>query len=102
MLLLDPTIEAGTPLWYGYRNWEKTPGVATVDYPKGPLRKTMFDDFIYWAKKTSLKPAPSPSTNSSQASSITTTKPGSYAHVPVKTLLHLVCAEWLTYVYISS
>jgi hypothetical protein len=84
VLLLDPTIKEGTPLWYGYRNWEPTPGLRDGTMPPGPPRDSLFNDFIYWAKKTNPLHAPSPN------------KPASIAHLPIQALLHLVCAEWLT------
>lgn len=84
VLLLDPTIKEGTPLWYGYRNWERTPGLRDGAIPPGPPRDSLFNDFIYWAKKTN--PLNEPSSN----------KPASIANLPIQTLLHLVCAEWLT------
>jgi hypothetical protein len=82
--LLDPTIKEGTPLWYGYRNWEPTPGIRDGAIPTGPPRKSVFDDFIYWAKKTN--PLSASSSN----------KPASITHLPIQALLHLVCADWLT------
>jgi hypothetical protein len=84
VLLLDPTIKEGKPLWYGYRNWEPTPGISDGTIPAGPPRESLFDDFIYWAKKKN--PLNAPSSN----------KPASIAHLPIQALLHLVCAEWLT------
>jgi hypothetical protein len=84
VLLLDPTIKEGTPLWYGYRNWEPTPGIRDGTIPPGPPRDTLFNDFIYWAKKAN--PLNAPSSN----------KPASIVHLPIQALLHLVCAEWLT------
>ncbi|KAF4625606.1 hypothetical protein G7Y89_g12558 [Cudoniella acicularis] len=87
VLLLDPTIKEGQPLWYGYRNWEETPGVGTTEYPPGPPRDSLYNDFIFWAKKT--KPPQYAKSHSSKKQTLP-------AHVPVETLLHLICAEWLT------
>ncbi|KAL5329238.1 hypothetical protein ACEPPN_002748 [Leptodophora sp. 'Broadleaf-Isolate-01'] len=85
VLLLDPTIQKGTPLWYGYRNWEPTPGINTPSIPAGPHRTSLFQDFIYWAKKSPpsqlMNPSSSPKTNT---------------HMPMQTLLYLICSEWLT------
>ncbi|KAF4630012.1 hypothetical protein G7Y89_g8127 [Cudoniella acicularis] len=80
VLLLDPTVREGQPLWYGYSNWEETPGVGEKQYPSGPPRDSLFNDFIYWAKKTS-------SFKNKQDLSV---------YSPIQTLLHLICAEWLT------
>ncbi|KAG4442679.1 hypothetical protein IFR05_001864 [Cadophora sp. M221] len=85
VLLLDPTIQKGTPLWYGYRNWEPTPGVNTSGAPAGPHRTSLVEDFIYWAKK----PPPSQLINPSPSSTVNT-------HMPMQTLLYLICSEWLT------
>ncbi|KAH9216456.1 hypothetical protein DL95DRAFT_460309 [Leptodontidium sp. 2 PMI_412] len=85
VLLLDPTIQIGTPLWYGYRNWEPTPGINTHGTPAGPHRTSLFQDFIYWAKKS----PPSQLMNPSSSPKINT-------HMPMQTLLYLICSEWLT------
>jgi hypothetical protein len=89
ILLLDPTIQEGYPLWRGYRNWEATPPVEvnpplTRRPPEGPQQKTFFDDFIFWACR------PQAFAHSATADSSSAT------HVPVQALLHLICAEWLT------
>ncbi|KAH7419032.1 hypothetical protein BKA64DRAFT_2683 [Cadophora sp. MPI-SDFR-AT-0126] len=86
VLLLDPTIQKGTPLWYGYRNWEPTPSMNSPDTPAGPPRKTLFEDFIYWAKK-----APA-----CQLTNISSTPNKTKADMAMQTLLYLICAEWLT------
>jgi hypothetical protein len=83
VLLLDPTIKEGTPLWYGYCNWEATPGINADTTLVGPPRDSLSNDLIYWAKKpdafrTSLLNDPALTT-----------------YVPVQALLHLVSAEWL-------
>lgn len=81
VLLIDPTIKAGTPLWYGYRNWEDTPSYKVDKLPKPPPRDTFFNDLVYWAQK-----------HESFVSRYATPS----AHLPIITLLHLICAEWLT------
>ncbi|KAK0129890.1 hypothetical protein ONS96_000436 [Cadophora gregata f. sp. sojae] len=85
VLLLDPTIQKGTPLWYGYRNWEPTPSMKSPDIPAGPQRKSLFEDFIYWAKK-----APA-----SQLTNLSITSSKSRTDMPMQTLLYLICADWL-------
>ena len=81
---MDPTIKAGYPLWYGYRNWEETPSMHETRLPDGPPRTSFYNDLVYWAqKKDGFK-------------SSSTTTPTSNSHIPVQALLHLVCAEWLT------
>ena len=85
VLLLDPTIQKGTPLWYGYRNWEPTPSMNSPSIPAAPPRKSLFEDFVHWAKKA---PA-SQFTNLSSSTNTTKTD------MPLQTLLYLICAEWL-------
>jgi hypothetical protein len=83
VLLVDPTIKEGAPLWYGYRNWEATPGI-NENTPPGPPRDSLYNDLIYWAQRPdAFKKAHSDNSTSN-------------VHVPVQALLHLVCAEWLT------
>ncbi|KAJ9654951.1 hypothetical protein H2201_008907 [Coniosporium apollinis] len=84
VLLLDPTIKEGVPLWCGYRNWESTPSIKIKEKPPRPPRDSFFNDFIYWAQR----PGSFGSTPSSS--------PASNIHIPIQALLHLVCAEWLT------
>ncbi|PVH89938.1 hypothetical protein DL98DRAFT_476438 [Cadophora sp. DSE1049] len=85
VLLLDPTIQKGTPLWYGYRNWEPTPSMNSPNIPAGPQRKSLFEDFIYWARK-----APA-----SQFTNLSSTPNKAQTDMPMQTLLYLICAEWL-------
>jgi hypothetical protein len=92
ILLLDPTVKAGHPLWQGHRNWEATPGLSVQPRPALPfspedIPRTFFEDFIYWAKKPEVFAA---------LAGVTKNSPGNHAnsHVPVQALLHLVCAEW--------
>jgi hypothetical protein len=84
VLLLDPTMKEGTPLWYGYRNWEATPGIDADTNTPGPTRDSIFNDFIYWAQRLETF-NPSPLKN-----------PAANTHIPIQALLHLICAEWLT------
>ncbi|KAJ4394127.1 hypothetical protein N0V93_003344 [Gnomoniopsis smithogilvyi] len=89
VLLLDPTVSEGLPLWRGHRNFHPVPTTfeefesdhsawetSTYDKPQ-----SFFEDFIYWAE------------NPQVFSSRTDTPP---EHTPILTLLHLVGAEWLT------
>jgi hypothetical protein len=95
VLLLDPTIKEGQTLWYGYRNWQATPPVGTKssDYPTAPERKTLFNDFIYWVtQKDHSNPPSTTQTTASQP----TTESEPRTHLPIRTLLHLICGEWLT------
>ncbi|OAL49335.1 hypothetical protein IQ07DRAFT_77294 [Pyrenochaeta sp. DS3sAY3a] len=86
VLLLDPTLQCGIPLWRGYRNWERTPSQTTTPVDQeiaGPPRTSFFDDFIYWSQRPSAL----------QSSLLNCSN--SNAHIPIQALLHLVCSEWL-------
>lgn len=92
ILLLDPTIKTGNPLWLKYRNWAKAPPVGEPP-PKdlAPPSDNFFEDFIYWAKR--------PDNFNFQESG----NSSSPICVPTQVLLHLVCTEWLTMVdYIKT
>ncbi|CZT40936.1 uncharacterized protein RSE6_00610 [Rhynchosporium secalis] len=89
VLLLDPTVRRGTPLWYGYRNWEPTPSIND-EIPAAPRRESLFDDYIHWAIKSSY----SQTQIQSQPAQLSTNKVNT--HIPMQTLLYLTCAEWLT------
>jgi hypothetical protein len=92
ILLLDPTVETGNPLWLKYRNWAKVPTVGEpVPRDSKPPNGSFFEDFIYWAKRPDAFGA---SESASSSSSIC---------APTQALLHLICAEWLTMVdYIKT
>ncbi|RYO76657.1 hypothetical protein DL763_010282 [Monosporascus cannonballus] len=68
ILLLDPTVKQGLPLWRHYRNWKTPPpmkGGEGYSEESCETRKTFFDDFIHWAKASpvfdsSKGPSPSP------------------------------------------
>ncbi|KAI1199922.1 hypothetical protein F5X97DRAFT_295140 [Nemania serpens] len=99
ILLLDPTIKEGFPLWRGYRNWNLKPSARGP----GPYQSnsrvpgltrngngsqgegSFFEDFVYWARRTDVFIGRSPSPNSVHPS-----------YIPLLVLLRLVCAEWLT------
>ncbi|KAK4450284.1 hypothetical protein QBC34DRAFT_403192 [Podospora aff. communis PSN243] len=108
VLLLDPTIEEGLPLWRGYRNWNPVPSMrhkASLTIPSVPSltrRRTrpsqqqqmaassssspppsFYSDFLFWA----THPSPNPTSSN--------TNPDPY-HIPTIALLRLVAAEWLT------
>ena len=88
VLLLDPTITEGFPLWMGYRNWERTPGidVDSAYYSRGPPRTSFFDDFIYWAQNPKGFTSPTHHNHEHNRSN---------THYPVQALLHMIGAEWL-------
>ncbi|KAI1496600.1 hypothetical protein F5X99DRAFT_399979 [Biscogniauxia marginata] len=97
ILLLDPTNITGYPLWGGHRNWAEPPEVPRegdsedsfsqnpiISDSESPLQSTLFNDFLYWARR--------PETFLNQADN----GDSSHFKLPVRVLLHLVCAEWLT------
>jgi len=85
VLLLDPTVEKGNPLWRGHRNWSPTPNPNSPVDTWGDLnileQRKFFDDFLYWVQK--------PETFGCAAVSI-------IYHRPIQVLLHLVSSEWRT------
>lgn len=108
ILLLDPTLTEGNPLWMQYRNWSRVPSMSEKTAHPDPLpedsapeQKSLYDDFIYWATHPdafSFNPEPSPthphSLHDPAASPVC---------IPTQALLHMVCTEWLTLVeYIKT
>ncbi|CAN8101118.1 unnamed protein product [Discula destructiva] len=93
VLLLDPTLKEGLPLWRGHHNFHPVPSTleafrqdvtSTWETPRYKEPRSFFEDFIYWAEHPQ---AIQPSRASASAPR---------EHLPVQTLLHLVGAEWLT------
>lgn len=93
VLLLDPTVSEGLPLWRGHRNFHTVPSswedlrndqseweTSTYEKPQ-----SVFEDFIYWAQHPQVF-----SSSEDTANALPT------EHSPILTLLHLVGAEWLT------
>ncbi|KAL9949669.1 hypothetical protein ACHAO5_000502 [Verticillium nonalfalfae] len=84
ILLLDPTIQKGAPLWKGYKNWEKPPYPLRSDpLPEGPKQTSIFDDFVHWAQKPECFPQ------------LSFEECPSRIHIPMAALLHLLASEWL-------
>lgn len=92
MLLLDPTVSKGFPLWRGHGNFHPVPWPAK-NYPaewpswKSPshedsAERGLFEDFVYWAKQPGL--------SAFELGDVPK------EHVPVLVLLHLIGSEWLT------
>jgi hypothetical protein len=84
VVLLDPTIKEGHPLWLGYRNWERTPSISVNTIPSGPPRDSLFNDFTYWAQK-----------QGAVSCRIDLKHLNKDARFAMQVLLHLVGAEWL-------
>ncbi|RKL40420.1 hypothetical protein BFJ70_g5649 [Fusarium oxysporum] len=97
VLLLEPTPEAGYPLWRGYPNWGEIPKFGVnedsfddLQIPSSSRSNTTgksmswFEDYILWAQKTANFAKPLDDANEQLA-------------IPIQCLLHLVCGEWLTF-----
>ncbi|KAI0971892.1 hypothetical protein F4678DRAFT_432432 [Xylaria arbuscula] len=84
ILLLDPTVAKGVPLWRGRRPlWSMPPAYDSTNVSQPPTQDKFFEDFIFWAQQKDLYP--SYNTNSIPQ-----------PLVPIQVLLHLVCSEWFT------
>lgn len=103
ILLLDPTIEKGNPLWMQYRNWNRVPSMhakTLLTEETGPEQKSFFDDFIYWATRPEAFFFNPESRHSSPDLHHLEPSP---VCIPTQALLHMVCTEWLTLVeYIKT
>ncbi|KAI1435797.1 hypothetical protein GGR50DRAFT_288608 [Xylaria sp. CBS 124048] len=83
ILLLDPTVKQGVPLWRGRRTLWPTPPYQSAG-PEPPRQKDdFFEDFVFWAQQTNLY-------RNYDAECV------SKAAIPLQVLLHLVTSEWLT------
>ncbi|KAI1752969.1 hypothetical protein F4782DRAFT_499319 [Xylaria castorea] len=83
LLLLDPTVTKGVPLWRGRRTLWPTPEYGQTPSSKPPQQDNFFDHFVFWAQQAKLYPN-------------CDTDHYSKAHVPIQVLLHFVVSEWLT------
>jgi len=87
ILVVDPTIEAGYPLWGGYETFQECPCMEEVigknNDIKAPPRTSVFEDMVYCA------------------SALTTDEITALPEDPrlfIKNPLMVVCAEWATLV----
>lgn len=48
ILLVDPTISEGFPIWGGYRNLVDCPSMTVLPVPRGPSRISTFEDVIHY------------------------------------------------------
>ncbi|KAI0182895.1 hypothetical protein EV127DRAFT_353901 [Xylaria flabelliformis] len=85
IILVDPTVKEGYPMWYGYRNWAPTPSFHSRLKlpPHGPPRTSFFEDLDYWIR------------NNSQYSSSENSSYGSPAIIALEPMISLICGEWL-------
>ncbi|KAK0619558.1 hypothetical protein B0T14DRAFT_210231 [Immersiella caudata] len=115
VLLLDPTIEEGFPLWRGYRNWDPIPAMrdtttangrpqlATSGVPSLTRRGRRLQQDTAVPLAPSKFPSPPPSFFSDflfwakrPDAVLGETTPANASNVPTISLLRLVSAEWLT------
>ncbi|XXH03582.1 hypothetical protein Hte_009987 [Hypoxylon texense] len=81
VLLIDPSITEGYPLWRGYRPFMNSPPPSDQkSYPAAP-KTTLFEDLLFWIRHTSQEDI-----NAIQKN------PRAMAFRP----LEIICAEWLT------
>ncbi|KAL9094418.1 MAG: hypothetical protein Q9165_003268 [Trypethelium subeluteriae] len=82
VLLVDPTVTEGYPLWAGYRNFSPTPGMEDKSSSsEGPPRTSIFDDVLYWIRR-----------RPNEDGAAFALQPKMLIHC----MLQLICAEWLT------
>ena len=81
ILLVDPTISEGFPIWGGYRNLVDCPSMAVDPVPRGPPKTSTFEDVIYYT--SALTPDE-------------ITKISKDPRLLFKKTLMVVCAEWYT------
>ncbi|KAK5115687.1 hypothetical protein LTR62_000776 [Meristemomyces frigidus] len=51
LLLVDPTVQEGSPLWGGYRPFDATPSMHDQVYEQPPVNQSHFNDVVYWSTK---------------------------------------------------
>ncbi|SCV58197.1 uncharacterized protein FFB14_15498 [Fusarium fujikuroi] len=84
IVLVDPTVKGGFPLWHGYQNWAPVPGMhETASPPSGAPRISLFEDVIYWMSKYPWPP------------SLAETTYLQNLRIIMQPILYLTCAEWL-------
>ncbi|PSR82100.1 hypothetical protein BD289DRAFT_339377, partial [Coniella lustricola] len=98
ILLLDPTMRGGHPLWRLYRNWNRVPSLSEVStIPPGPPAvntSSFYEYFIYWASRPGAFDFGTAHSGHGDLSPIC---------LPLQALLHIICNEWLTIVdYIKT
>lgn len=80
VLLVDPTVEEGCPLWESSRNFSNNPNL--MQSFKSPTRRSIFENVIYWTKNLCPRDIATIPTNPS---------------IMAFRTLQLICAEWLTF-----
>ncbi|KAF2760029.1 hypothetical protein EJ05DRAFT_319687 [Pseudovirgaria hyperparasitica] len=122
IMLVDPSIKAGNPLWYGYRDWEETPlpediiaqskdGTSVQDNTKSTAERNnrrqsssnTSDSYFMPDRGAPQTPlfddvvywAERPAAFALPPSQTTITSDLSN-NVPMQALMHLICSNWLT------
>ncbi|KAI2638907.1 hypothetical protein GGS26DRAFT_362108 [Hypomontagnella submonticulosa] len=83
VLLIDPPITEGFPLWKGYRPFRNSP-CPSEQLPEGfdrPYRASLYEELLFWIRQTSQEDIDSIEKN-----------PKAMAF----RILEIICAEWLT------
>ena len=83
ILLIDPTISEGFPIWGGYRNLQDCPSMTANPVPQGPPRTSAFEDVVHWTSSLA----------SEEIANIDRDP-----RVLFKNTLLIVCSEWYTLV----
>lgn len=53
VLLIDPSITEGYPLWRGYRPFKNSPTPKNRTGYEVPPKTNLFEDLIFWVRQTS-------------------------------------------------
>ncbi|KAK6950908.1 hypothetical protein Daesc_007436 [Daldinia eschscholtzii] len=81
VLLIDPSITEGYPLWRGYRPFKNSPTPNNQTRYNVPPKTNLFEDLIFWIQQTSQQDIDAIENN-----------PKAMAF----RILEIICAEWLT------
>ncbi|KAI1466049.1 uncharacterized protein F4812DRAFT_461025 [Daldinia caldariorum] len=81
VLLIDPSITEGHPLWGGYRPFKNSPTPGDQARYDVPPKTTLFQDLLFWIQQTSQQDIDAVENN-----------PRAMAF----RILEIICAEWLT------
>ncbi|KAF2260860.1 hypothetical protein CC78DRAFT_471907 [Lojkania enalia] len=82
IVLVDPTVEGGKPLWYGHVNWLLPPGMEIANTNPIASDATLFQEIIHWTETY-------PWFESAKRDTPIDTR------IIAKPTLFTICAEWL-------
>lgn len=87
VLLLDPSIIEGNPLWRKTRNWTQPPEPGfPPKYRESVPEGNSFENFVYWAKKPEA------------FNFLSMDHVFESSRLPTQMILHIICDQWLTVV----